>query len=117
MDDDGYPWITGRLKEMIIRGGSNIYPREIEEVLLTHGDVHEVSVVGRPSEEWGEDVVAFVVCAKGATLDPKALDAHCLAHIARFKRPKAYVALPALPKNNYGKVLKTELRKRLEDDQ
>ena len=116
MDEDGYLTLQDRSKDVIISGGTNIYPREVEEVLLTHPDVHEVAVVGRPDAEWGETVVAFVVPAPGAGLDPAALDAHCLAEIARFKRPKAYRALPELPKNNYGKVLKTELRKRLEED-
>ncbi len=74
-------------------------------------------MVGRPSAEWGEDVVAFVVTAPGATLDPAALDAHCLSQMARFKRPKDYVALPELPKNNYGKVLKTDLRERLKGEE
>lgn len=111
LDKDGYLTMRDRSKDVIISGGTNIYPREVEEALLTHPDVHEVSVVGRPSEEWGEDVVAFVVMAKGAGLDEVALDAHCLNNIARFKRPKTYVAVPELPKNNYGKVLKTELRK------
>jgi long-chain acyl-CoA synthetase len=68
-----------------------------------------------PDAEWGEVVVAFVVPRAGAALAPDALDAHCLAHIARFKRPKRYVLVEALPKNNYGKVLKTELRRRLAD--
>jgi long-chain acyl-CoA synthetase len=86
----------------------------VEEVLLTHPDVHEVSVVGRPSEEWGEDVVAFVVAAPGREVEPVMLDAHCIDNMARFKRPKDYIAVQELPKNNYGKVLKTELRKRLE---
>ena len=108
LDADGYLTLQDRSKDVIISGGTNIYPREVEEALLTHPSVHEVSVVGRPSAEWGEEVVAFVVCD---TLDEAALDAHCLAQIARFKRPKAYVAVPELPKNNYGKVLKTELRK------
>ncbi|MBF9048680.1 AMP-binding protein [Roseobacter sp. HKCCD9010] len=116
LDEDGYLTLQDRSKDVIISGGSNIYPREIEEVLLQHPTVHEVSVVGRPSPEWGEDVVAFVVCAPGADLDEAALDAQCLEQIARFKRPKAYIALPELPKNNYGKVLKTELRQRLESE-
>ncbi|MBF9045079.1 AMP-binding protein [Rhodobacterales bacterium HKCCE4037] len=108
LNADGYLTLQDRSKDVIISGGTNIYPREVEEALLTHPSVHEVSVVGRPSAEWGEEVVAFVVCD---TLDEAALDAHCLAQIARFKRPKAYIAVPELPKNNYGKVLKTELRK------
>ena len=112
LDEAGYLTLQDRSKDVIISGGSNIYPREVEECLLTHDTVTEVSVVGRPDPEWGEDVVAFVV-AEGP-LDQAALDAHCLENIARFKRPKAYFAVPELPKNNYGKVLKTELRKRLE---
>jgi long-chain acyl-CoA synthetase len=113
LDADGYLTMKDRSKDMIISGGTNIYPREVEEVLLTHSSVHEASVVGRPSVEWGEDVVAFIVLAKGAALDEAALDGHCLTEIARFKRPKAYFAIEALPKNNYGKVLKTELRARI----
>ncbi len=113
LDEECYLTLRDRSKDMIISGGTNIYPREVEEVLLTHPTVREVSVVGRPSDEWGEDVVAFVVLSAGARLDEAALDAHCLSQIARFKRPKAYYALPELPKNNYGKVLKTELRARL----
>jgi len=113
LDADGYLTLKDRSKDVIISGGSNIYPREVEEVLLLHPGVHEVSVVGRVSAEWGEDVVAFVVPKPGARLDPSDLDRHCLAHIARFKRPKSYFIETALPKNNYGKVLKTELRARL----
>jgi long-chain acyl-CoA synthetase len=116
LDADGYLTLTDRSKDVIISGGSNIYPREVEEVLLHHPDVHEVSVVGRSDPEWGEVVCAFVVPVPGAPFDTHALDAHCTAHIARFKRPKLYRALPELPKNNYGKVLKTDLRKLLEDE-
>lgn len=115
MDADGYITMRDRSKDMIISGGTNIYPREVEEVLLEHADVSEASVVGRPHPEWGEDVVAFIVMAEGRVLDAEALDAHCLANIARFKRPKSYYALPELPKNNYGKVLKTVLRDKLEE--
>ncbi|WP_372614481.1 class I adenylate-forming enzyme family protein [Aquicoccus sp.] len=115
MDADGYVTLHDRSKDMIISGGTNIYPREVEEALLTHPDVQDVSVVGRPHPEWGEDVVAFVVMRDGVTLDPGALDAHCLDNIARFKRPKDYFEVPDLPKNNYGKVLKTELRDRLKE--
>ena len=111
LDADGYLTLVDRSKDLIISGGSNIYPREVEEVLLTHPTVQEAAVIGKPSAEWGEDVVAFVVATPGATIDPAALDAHCQQAIARFKRPKQYVTLPELPKNNYGKVLKTELRR------
>ncbi|HEX9396440.1 MAG TPA: long-chain fatty acid--CoA ligase [Burkholderiales bacterium] len=109
MDAAGYLTIKDRSKDMIISGGSNIYPREIEEVLLRHPAVAECSVVGRPHEEWGEAVVAFIV--KKSDVKEEELDSLCLANIARFKRPKEYRFVDALPKNNYGKVLKTELRK------
>ena len=115
MDQDGYLTLQDRSKDLIISGGSNIYPREVEEVLLQHPDIREVSVVGRPDPQWGEEVVAFVVPESGGAVDVGALEAHCLEHIARFKRPKQYIPLGALPKNNYGKVLKTELRRMLEE--
>jgi long-chain acyl-CoA synthetase len=111
MDAEGFVTIKDRSKDMIISGGSNIYPREIEEVLLRHPAVAECSVVGRPHPEWGEEVVAFVV--KKAPLPPGELDALCLQNIARSKRPREYRFVDSLPKNNYGKVLKTELRKLL----
>ncbi len=113
MDEDGFVTLKDRSKDVIISGGTNIYPREVEEALLQHPDVAEVSVVGRPSPEWGEEVVAFVVAA-GAAPGSGELDAFCREQIARFKRPKHYVFVPELPKNNYGKVLKTELRRQLE---
>lgn len=113
LDDDGYLTLVDRSKDVIISGGTNIYPREIEEVLLTHSSIHAVAVVGRPSPEWGEEVVAFVVPAPGTTPDPAMLDAHLLTELARFKRPKAYIQIADLPRNNYGKVLKTTLRDRL----
>jgi long-chain acyl-CoA synthetase len=105
-DADGYLTLKDRSKDMIISGGSNIYPREVEEILLKHGRVREVSVIGRPDREWGEVVVAYVV----GDAPSAELDALCLNSIARFKRPKDYVFVEALPKNNYGKILKTELR-------
>ncbi len=114
MDEQGFLTILDRSKDMIISGGSNIYPREIEEVLLRHPAVAECSVVGRAHPEWGEEVVAFVVLnAKDLKIPPEEFDRLCLENIARFKRPKEYRFVEALPKNNYGKVLKTELRKRL----
>lgn len=115
LDADGFLTLKDRSKDLIISGGSNIYPREVEEVLLTAPGVAEVAVVGAPDPEWGEVVVAFVVAAPGVALDEAALDAWCLAHIARFKRPKRYVVLNALPKNHYGKVLKTALREQLKE--
>jgi acyl-CoA synthetase (AMP-forming)/AMP-acid ligase II len=112
-DADGFLTLKDRSKDMIISGGSNIYPREIEDVLNLHPAVAECSVVGRPHPEWGEEVVAFVVARPGAALTPAELDKLCLDNIARFKRPKDYKFVEALPKNNYGKILKTELRTKL----
>ena len=109
-DADGFLTLKDRSKDMIISGGTNIYPREIEDVLNLHPAVAECSVVGRPHPEWGEEVVAFVVTRPGATLGPAELDQLCLDNIARFKRPKDYKFVDSLPKNNYGKILKTELR-------
>ncbi|MAF49399.1 MAG: AMP-binding protein [Rhodospirillales bacterium] len=112
-DEDGYLTLKDRSKDVIISGGTNIYPREVEEVLLRDGRVLECSVIGGPDPDWGEQVVAFIVVQEGATVTEKELDALCLEHIARFKRPKTYRFLGALPKNNYGKVLKTKLRQML----
>ena len=108
-DARGYLTLRDRSKDVVISGGSNIYPREVEEVLLEHPDVLEAGVVGAPDPDWGEIVVAFVV----GDVDAAALDAHLLERIARFKRPKRYEFIDALPKNSYGKVLKRELRERL----
>ena len=109
LDAEGFLTLKDRSKDLIVSGGSNIYPREVEEVLLRHPAVAEASVVGRPDPEWGEAVVAFVV-PRGQAPDASALDALCLEHIARFKRPREYRFVERLPKNNYGKVVKTELR-------
>ncbi|MGR3614407.1 MAG: class I adenylate-forming enzyme family protein [Paracoccaceae bacterium] len=109
MDADGYVTMQDRSKDMIISGGSNIYPREVEEVLLMHPALSEASVVGRPHADWGEEVVAFIV---GAAPEEE-LNKLCNDQIARFKRPKTYIRVDELPKNNYGKVLKTDLRARL----
>jgi acyl-CoA synthetase (AMP-forming)/AMP-acid ligase II len=108
-DERGYLTLRDRSKDVVISGGSNIYPREVEEVLLEHPDVAEACVVGAPDPDWGEVVVAFVV----GTAAESDLDAHLLDRIARFKRPKRYVYIDELPKNSYGKVLKRELRERL----
>jgi len=109
MDERGFLSIRDRSKDMIISGGANIYPREVEEILLRHPAVAECSVVGRPHPEWGEEVVAFVVTRE--SIQKEELDRLCLDNIARFKRPREYRFVESLPKNNYGKVLKTELRK------
>lgn len=111
LDRRGFLTLKDRSKDVIISGGSNIYPREVEEVLLTHPDLIEVSVVGRPHADWGEEVIAFVAARPGAQISNEALDRLCLEHIARFKRPRDYVWLAELPKSAYGKILKSELRR------
>ncbi|MEW9919400.1 class I adenylate-forming enzyme family protein [Marimonas sp. MJW-29] len=116
MDAEGYVTLKDRSKDVIISGGTNIYPREVEEVLLSHPAVHEAAVVGEPDPEWGETVVAFLTCHEGQTVTEAALDTLCLDRIARFKRPKRYVFVAELPKNNYGKVLKTALREMLGEE-
>lgn len=117
MDQDGFVTLHDRSKDMIISGGSNIYPREVEEVLLSHPSVSEAAVVGRAHPEWGEEVVAFVVPTTFPDISTAELDAFCLASIARFKRPKDYRIVAELPKNNYGKVLKSNLRAMLKTGQ
>ena len=119
-DRDGFLTLKDRSKDLIVSGGSNIYPREIEEVLLLHAGVAEAAVIGRVDPEWGEEVVACIVARDGVPATAEArraleesLDAVCLANIARFKRPKAYRFMTELPKNNAGKVLKTALREQV----
>jgi long-chain acyl-CoA synthetase len=114
LDADGFLTLKDRSKDLIVTGGANVYPREVEEALLLHPDVAEVAVVGRPDPEWGESIVAFVV-PRGVPPPVAALDRVCLENIARFKRPKEYRFLERLPKNNYGKVVKTDLRSLLEE--
>ena len=116
LDLDGFLTLKDRSKDLIISGGSNIYPREIEEVLQQHPAVLECAVVGRPHSDWGEQVIAYVVARQGAALETDELDALCLEKIARFKRPRGYRIIESLPKNNTGKVLKTELREWLEGE-
>ena len=113
LDTEGFLTLKDRSKDLIISGGSNIYPREVEEALLLHPAVSEVSVVGRPHPKWGEEVVAFIVARAGADVSAALMDAHCLEHMARFKRPKDYRFIDTLPKNEAGKVLKTALREKL----
>ena len=112
-DEDGFLTLKDRSKDVIISGGSNIYPREVEEALLQHPDVLEVSVIGARHADWGEEVIAFVVPKAGRSVSDEDLDRLCLENIARFKRPKRYLRIDELPKSPYGKVLKTALRDRL----
>ena len=110
MDDNGYVFIMDRSKDMIISGGENIYPREIEEVLIKHPAVREVSVIGVPDPKWGEAIKAIVALVPGETATEDELIAFCKDHIASYKKPKSVDFIEALPKNNYGKILKRELR-------
>jgi fatty-acyl-CoA synthase len=110
MDQHGYVKITGRLKEMIIRGGENIYPREIEEFLYSYPGIKDVQVIGVPSEKYGEDVMAWVIPHDGVTLDTEAIQAYCRAEIAGFKVPKYLKFVDSFPTTVTGKVQKFIMR-------
>jgi long-chain acyl-CoA synthetase len=112
-DEDGFLTVTDRSKDVVISGGMNIYPREVEEVLVSHPAVKDAAVVGALDPHWGEVVVAFVVMRPGHEENEAVLDELCLNNLARFKRPKEYRFISDLPKNEYGKVLKTKLREEL----
>ena len=110
MDDDGFVYVVDRIKDMIISGGENIYPAELENVLSKHPEVLECAFVGKPDPKWGEIVRAFVVKRPGATLDGEGVTAHLKDRIASFKLPREIDFIEALPRNPSGKVLKTTLR-------
>lgn len=112
LDEDGYVFLTGRQADLIIRGGENVAPDEVEAVLGAHAAVEEAAVVGQPDEEWGERVVAVVVRRAGADVTAEALIAHCRAHLATFKTPERIVFADALPRNALGKLLRADLRAR-----
>lgn len=112
LDDHGYLFIMDRSKDMIISGGENIYPREIEEVLIRHPAVREVAVVGIPDEKWGEAIKAVVALSPGSEASEEDLIAFCKENIASYKKPKSIDFVAELPKNNYGKILKREIRDR-----
>jgi acyl-CoA synthetase (AMP-forming)/AMP-acid ligase II len=114
-DAQGFVYITGRASDMYISGGSNVYPREIEEVLLMHPSVAEACVVGMPDSRWGESGVAVLVTAPGADIDAGALLAHLEGRLAKYKWPARFVVWPELPKSGYGKVTKREVKLRLEE--
>jgi acyl-CoA synthetase (AMP-forming)/AMP-acid ligase II len=111
MDADGYLYITDRIKDLIISGGENIYPAEIERVLAEHPCIQDVAVIGVPDERWGEVPKAVVVPRPGATIDPHEVVAWCRERIAAFKCPKTIDVVAALPRNPTGKILKKDLRK------
>jgi long-chain acyl-CoA synthetase len=109
-DEDGYLFIVDRLKDMVITGGENVYPREVEEVLYQHPQVEECAVIGLPDPEWGERVTAFIVPRTGETIDPESLKSFLKNRLSPFKVPKEYVVVRELPKSQAGKLLKRELR-------
>ncbi|MCA1687719.1 MAG: AMP-binding protein [Actinobacteria bacterium] len=109
LGDDGYLTITGRSKELIISGGLNVYPREVELALEDHATVDKAAVAGVPSERWGEEVVAFVVPARGREVNHEELTAHAREHLSAYKCPKRFFTVEQLPRNEMGKVLQDEL--------
>lgn len=116
MDDEGYLWVKDRVDDMIISGGENIYPREVEDVLYAHKGVLDVAVLGQPDEHWGQIVTAFVV-KKDPNLTEEELDEFCKnSHeLANYKRPRKYIFVDALPRNASGKIQKFVLRKKLSE--
>jgi len=110
-DDEGFYYIVDRKKDMVISGGVNIYPREIEEVLITHAQISDVAVIGVPHEKWGESLKAFIVVEGGGSIDQDAIEAFCEGRISRMKVPRDFEVIDAIPRNATGKILKTELRK------
>jgi acyl-CoA synthetase (AMP-forming)/AMP-acid ligase II len=111
-DEDGFLYVVDRKKDMIISGGENIYPAEIEEVLYQHPKIMECAVIGVHDEQWGESVKAVVVCKAGETLTEEEVVEHCKQHLAGYKKPKSVEFTPSLPRNAAGKVLKTVLREK-----
>jgi fatty-acyl-CoA synthase len=111
-DDDGFVTLVDRRKDMFISGGENVFPVEVEMVLLDHPDVAEAAVIGVTDERWGEAGRAFVVVKPGSMFDPAALSTHCAARIARYKVPKEFLAIEALPRTASGKIQKHLLRTR-----
>jgi fatty-acyl-CoA synthase len=110
MDEHGYVIITGRLKEMIIRGGENIYPREIEEFLYSYPGIKDVQVIGVPSEKYGEEVMAWIIPHDGTQLDADAIKTYCRGQIAGFKVPKYIKFVDSFPTTVTGKVQKFIMR-------
>lgn len=114
-DHEGFFYIVDRSKDMIISGGENIYPREIEEVIITHPAIEDVAVIGMPDAVWGESVKAFVVLKEGKAAEEQEVIDFCRGYLAGYKKPKEVVFVPSIPKNPLGKVLKRVLREERKD--
>ena len=112
VDDEGFIYIMDRKKDMIISGGFNIYPKEIENLIYSHPDVKEVAVIGVPDDEWGESVKAFIVSHEGRTIDKEEITDLCRNRLAGYKKPKYIDIIKSLPKNAVGKIMKDILRKK-----
>jgi long-chain acyl-CoA synthetase len=112
LDDQGYLFIIDRLKDMIITGGENVYPREVEEIIYTRSEVQECAVVGLPDREWGEKVTAFIIPKPGKVIDPQDLKSFLKSSLSSFKVPKEIVTVEEMPKSPAGKILKREIKKR-----
>jgi long-chain acyl-CoA synthetase len=110
-DKGGYYYVVDRIKDMIIRGGFNVYPREIEEVMMTHPAISLVAVIGIPDEEYGEEVKAYVILKDGANATPEEIIAWCKRELAAYKYPRIVEIVKSLPIGPTGKIMKTELRK------
>jgi fatty-acyl-CoA synthase len=110
MDEDGYLNIVGRSKDMVIRGGENIYPREIEEYLYTHQGVADVSVIGVPDERYGEELCAWIIPRPGATLQDEAIRQYCRSRLAHYKVPRYVLFVDEFPMTVTGKVQKFKMR-------
>jgi acyl-CoA synthetase (AMP-forming)/AMP-acid ligase II len=116
LDDEGYLWLVDRKKDMIVSGGENVYPAEVERVLLDHPAVAEAAVIGVPHPRWVETPVAFVVPIEASEPGEDELIAHCRQYLAGYKKPSAIVVVPELPRNAGGKVLKRHLREAYGDE-
>jgi long-chain acyl-CoA synthetase len=115
VDEDGYLFLTDRIKDMIVSGGENVYPIEVEEALASHAAVAEVAVIGLPDERWGEVVTAVIVARENAAIDEDALVTHARQRLAGYKLPRRIQLVSELPKTPTGKVLKRQLRDKLAD--
>ena len=110
LDEDGFLFICDRLKDMVISGGENVYPAEVENVIHQLPEVVEAAIIGVPDERWGETGKAIIVTKPGESLDEETVINHCLANLAKFKIPQSVVFVDELPRTATGKILKRELR-------